>query len=493
MLKFFASTLSSHAALAPHFTARPASIPMHENACKCTVLAKREFSPPHLNTRQSAPPRTKARQRAPSPANSISAKRTHPPKWQSLLLLSLLSLLFLLPQRAPAQNEPTKPNLILILCDDLGYGDLASYGNTTIKSPNLDRLATEGIRFTDFYAAGIQCTPSRAGLLTGRYPVRFRLTYSLMTNTPTGIPDSETLLPQLLQKQGYATMLAGKWHLGDQPQHHPLKHGFDHFQGLLRGHDTDPREFWNDNRIIEKQAPIETLTQRYTTAATDFIAAQSRKKQPFFLMLAHTAPHTPLTTTYAQAVEEIDASIGQLRAALKQANLEDNTLIFFSSDNGPAVGKEGGVTGPLRAGKFSTYEGGIRVPAIAWFPAKFKPRIESRPAILLDLFPTFLNIAGAKPQTTKPIDGKDLTPLLFENKPREGADFFFYAQDRLEAHRSANWKLKLPDRQTAPPELYDLEKDPAESKDVAKEHPDIVKRLQQQMADEQKALTSQGG
>jgi arylsulfatase A-like enzyme len=406
------------------------------------------------------------------------------PKWQSLLLLLLL-----LPQSAPAQNEPTQspPNLILILCDDLGYGDLACYGNTHIKTPNLDRLANEGIRFTDFYAAGVQCTPSRAGLLTGRYPVRFRLTFSLMTDAGAGIPNSEILLPQLLQKQGYATMLAGKWHLGDQPQYHPLKHGFDHFQGLLRGHDTDPREFLNDNQIIEKQAPLETLTSRYTQAATDFIAAQAKKKQPFFLMLAHTSPHTPLTGTYAQAIEEIDGSAGQLRAALKQANLEHNTLIFFSSDNGPFIGKEGGTTGPLRAGKFSTYEGGIRVPAIAWCPAKFKPRIEPRPAILLDLFPTFLNIAGAKPPTTPTIDGQDLTPLLLENKPREGQDFYFYLQDKLEAHRSANWKLKLADPKA---ELYDLEKDPAESKDVAKDHPDIVTRLRTQMATFEKSLTS---
>jgi arylsulfatase A-like enzyme len=332
-------------------------------------------------------------------------------------------------------------------------------------------------------------------MLTGRYPIRFGLTFSLMTNAGAGIPSSEILLPQLLAKQGYATLLAGKWHLGDLPRYHPLKHGFDHFQGLLRGHDTDPREFWRDNQITDRQAPLETLTQRYTTAATDFIAAQAKKKQPFFLMLAHTAPHTPLTGTYAQAVEEIDTSVGAVRVALKQANLEDNTLIFFSSDNGPAPtenGKPGGSSGPLRAGKFSTYEGGIRVPAIAWYPSKIKPKVEPQPAILLDCFPTFLTLAGAK-TPDKPIDGKDLTPLLFQNKPRDGADLFFYLADRLQAHRSGNWKLKLPDKITAPPELYNLEIDPAESTDLAKEHPEIVKRLRQQMVDEQKALGRTGG
>ena len=391
-----------------------------------------------------------------------------------------------MPSISRAQNEPTtpqKPNLILILCDDLGYGDLACYGNTKIKTPNIDRLATEGVRFTDFYAAGAQCTPSRAGMLTGRYPIRFGLTFSLMTNAGAGIPDSETLLPQLLRKQGYATMLAGKWHLGDQPRFHPLKHGFDHFVGLLRGHDTDPRELWHDNQILETVAPLDTLTTRYTTAATDFIAAQARKKQPFFLMLAHTYPHTPLTGTYAQAVEEIDASLARIRAALKQAAIDDNTVIFFSSDNGPSVdkGEQGGSTGPLRAGKFSTYEGGARVPAIAWYPKQFKPQTESHPAILLDVFPTFLKLAGAPLPNTKPIDGKDLTPLLIGAGQRDGDDFYFYLQDQLQAHRSGDWKLKLPDKPADPPELFNLPQDPGESTNLANDHPDIVQRLQQNM------------
>lgn len=444
---------------------------LQPNATRCNIHTKRKNPPPHLNT-----PKPKTRH--------------HLALRPAILLLLSLSLL---PLSAPAQNEPTsppKPNLILILCDDLGHGDLACYGNPTHKTPHLDRLATEGVRFTNFYAAGAQCSPSRAGMLTGRYPIRFGLTFSLMTNAGAGIPNSEILLPQLLQKQGYATMLAGKWHLGDLPQYHPLKHGFDHFQGLLRGHDTDPRQFWQDNQIIDKEAPLDTLINRYTKAATDFIAAQSKKKQPFFLMLAHTSPHTPLTGTYAQAVEEIDASVGAIRTALKQGGIEDNTLIFFSSDNGPApteAGKPGGSAGPLRAGKFSTYEGGIRVPAIAWYPSKIKPKTEPQPAILLDCFPTFLTLAGAK-LPNKPIDGKDLTPLLLENKPREGADLYFYLADRLEAHRSGNWKLKLPDRITAPPELYDLQNDPAESKDLAKNHPDIVKRLREQMTHFEKTV-----
>ena len=394
----------------------------------------------------------------------------------------LLPFAFLWSHCAVAQNV-APPNLILILCDDLGYGDLGCYGNTTIKTPHIDRLAKEGVRFTDFYCAGAQCTPSRAGLLTGRYPVRFGLTYTLMTDAGVGIPDAETLLPEALKKQGYATMLTGKWHLGDQPRFHPLRHGFDHFTGLLRGHDTDPREFWQDQRVIDREAPLDTLTRRYTTAATDFITAQAKTKQPFFLMLAHTAPHTPLTGAYAQAVEEIDDSVAQLLAALKQTNTLDNTLILFTSDNGPAVdkGKEGGSTGPLRAGKFSTYEGGVRVPAIAWFPSRFKPRVESQPAILLDLFPTILANAGGKPPTGRPIDGKDLTPALSGTGNRDGSDFFFYFRDQMQACRSGDWKLKLGEMPADPPMLFDLKNDVGESKDLAAEHPEVVTRIRKRM------------
>lgn len=402
------------------------------------------------------------------------AKRTH------LASLFIFLTLFTVALPALAQN---KPNLILILCDDLGYGDLGCYGNTTIKTPNLDRLAKEGIRFTDFYCAGAQCSPSRAGLLTGRYPVRFGLTYALMTNAGAGLPATETTFPQLLQKQGYATMLAGKWHLGDRPQYHPLKHGFTHFTGLLRGHDTEPRQLWHDNQIIDREAPLPTLTQRYTTAAIDFITAQAKKKQPFFLMLAHTYPHTPLTGTYAQAVEEIDTSTGQIMEALRASKIDDNTLIFFTSDNGASIdkGKEGGSSGPLRAGKFSTYEGGLRIPAIAWMNNKIKPRTESQPAILLDLFPTYLKLAGAKIPASLTIDGQDLTNVLFENGKRNQTSFYFYMQEKLQAIRTQNWKLKLPDKPADPIELYDLSQDPGEKTNLAKENPETAKRLRDEM------------
>jgi arylsulfatase A len=400
-----------------------------------------------------------------------------------------------------AAGAEGRPNLIVILCDDLGYGDLACYGNARIKTPNIDRLAREGIRFTDFYAAGTQCTPSRSGMLTGRYPVRFGLTFSLMTDSGAGIPETEILLPEMLRKGGYATMLAGKWHLGDQAKFHPLKHGFERFSGLLRGHDTDPREYWEDDRIVDKEAELTTLTHRYVSAGVKFIAEQSKKKQPFFLMLAHTSPHTPLAPgaafkgrsaggAYGDCVEEIDDSVGQILGALKANGIEDDTLVFFGSDNGPFVKEDGqgGSTGTLRAGKFSTYEGGIRVPGIFWCPSRIKPRVEHRPAILLDLFPTFLSMAGIRPAEGRAIDGMDLSPVLFENKPRGGEDFYFYLQDKLQAYRSGDWKLKFSDDARPRVELYDLSKDASEAHDVASGNEEIVMRMRRQMGVEDRAL-----
>jgi arylsulfatase A-like enzyme len=420
-----------------------------------------------------------------------------------------LTLLFLLiaTTATPAADPPPKPNIILILCDDLGYGDLPAYGNTKLKTPNLDRLAKEGVRFTDFYAAGTQCTPSRAGLLTGRYPARFGLTYSLMGDADTGLPASEITLPQLLRPLGYATMLAGKWHLGGRPESRPTRRGFDHFSGLLRGHDTDPREYWTDDHITDRNADPTTLATRYTEAAVAFIKSQAEKKQPFFLMLAHTAPHTPLAPSpafkgrsaaglYGDCVEEIDHSLGQLLAALEQGGqggAAANTLVFFSSDNGPFIGPDGGSPGPLRAGKFTTFEGGIRVPAIFWMPARIKPRAEKSPAILLDLFPTCLALAGGKPPTDRAIDGIDLTPTLVDNQPRDNRELFFYAQDKLESHRSGPWKLKVPNppaNPPGPPMLFDLSKDPAEQTDLAPTHPDLVQKLRTRMLETDKSLKS---
>jgi arylsulfatase A-like enzyme len=270
-----------------------------------------------------------------------------------------------------------------------------------------------------------------------------------------------------------------------------MRHGFEHFEGLLRGHDTEPREYWRDQRIVEKEAALTTLTQRYVDAATRFIADEAKQKRPFFLMLAHTSPHTPLAPgaafkgksaggAYGDCVEEIDGSVGRILETLKASGVADDTLIFFASDNGPFVRDDGqgGSTGLLRAGKFSTYEGGIRVPAIFWFPSRAKPRVEHGPAILLDVFSTFLSLAGSKAPGDRVIDGKDLSPLLFEQKPRGGGTVFFYFQDELQACRSGDWKLKVGKETT---ELFDLSKDPSEAHDLSAGNGDVIRRLRGEM------------
>jgi len=395
------------------------------------------------------------------------------------LLLIALTLLAL-----PASAADRKPNILLILCDDLGYGDLACYGNSKIKTPNIDRLAKEGIRFTQFYAAGVQCTPSRAGLLTGRYPVRFGLTHAFMENTG-GIPASETLLPAAVQKQGYRTALVGKWHLGDRAEDHPLRHGFDRFDGLLRGHDVGAREVWQNEKIIEKNAAIEGLTDRWTTSAERIIAEESKRIEPWFVMVSHTSPHVPLGTAarfkgqstggaYGDAVEEIDDSVGRLMRAIALAGAADHTVVFFTSDNGPSVdqGEKGGSTGGLRGGKYSVYEGGISIPMIVWANNRWKPREVTKPAILLDLMPTCVGLAGGK--SAKNLDGVDLGGLLNGQPALEPRELLFYFRDEPRACRSGDWKWVTEEGRD---HLYNIHQDVREEKDISAEHKEVVVRL----------------
>jgi arylsulfatase A-like enzyme len=318
-------------------------------------------------------------------------------------------------------------------------------------------------------------------MLTGRYPVRFGLTYSLMTDAGVGMPAAEVTLPEALRAAGYATMLSGKWHLGDQPQFHPMRHGFERFFGLLRGHDTEPREVWRDGRVVEKDATIDGLAGRFTDEAVKFV--EEKRERPFFLMLSHTAPHVPLAGSYADAVKEIDDSVGRVVGALERGGLLDNTVILFTSDNGPAVdqGDQGGSTGPLRAGKYSTFEGGIRVPAIVSWKGRIAARVESRPAFLPDVFPTFVKLAAGKLPADRPIDGKDLSSLLLENKPRGAEEFFFYFRDELRACRVGDWKLKLPDQEGESVMLFELKADPAEKKDLAAGRAEVVEQLRERM------------
>lgn len=395
-------------------------------------------------------------------------------------------------QALPEQTAPRPPNIVLIFADDLGYGDLGCYGAPKIKTPNFDRMAAEGVRLTNFYVAAAVCTPSRAALLTGRYPIRSGLTRVLNPDSAIGLKDYEETLAESLKARGYATACVGKWHLGHLPQFLPTRHGFDSYFGIPYSNDMKPTPLLRNEQAIEEPAVQEMLTSRYTQEAQKFI--QSNAKQPFFLYLAHTFPHVPLYVSerfkgksaggkYGDVVEEMDWSLGEIMRTLKEQKIDQSTLIVFTSDNGPWLekGDQAGSSGPLRAGKATTYDGGVRVPFIARWPGRLPAgRVGDEPAISLDVFPTLLNLAGAKIPDDRAIDGRDIFPFLAGTGTRGDGDLYFYWSEQLQAVRSGNWKLHLArNTQTGirPVELYDLNADIGERQNVAAAHPDIVERL----------------
>ncbi len=399
-----------------------------------------------------------------------------------------------------------RPNFVIVLADDVGYGDLGSYGNTQIRTPNLDRMAAEGVQLTNFYAAPI-CTPSRAMLLTGRYPIRSGLVRVLHPGEEFGMPDSEITLAEALKDQGYATGLIGKWHLGSRRRYRPIHHGFDYFYGLLYSHDmTIPSGNLRRLQLFRGDAPIEwpvelnTLTQRYTEESQAFI--ERNKDRPFLLYLAHSMPHIPVHASkafrgksargvYGDAVEEIDWGMGEILATLRKHGLDENTLVIFTSDNGPAIGKgaQGGSAGPLRGGKHTTWEGGVRVPFIARWPGRIPGGlVEDGIASLMDLFPTLIELAGGEVPSDRPIDGKNIIAMLEGKGESPESTLVYYGRAQITAIRSGDWKLhffrvspgRLPlndFKKCDPPELYNLAADPGEKRNVAIDHPDVIVRL----------------
>jgi arylsulfatase A len=430
--------------------------------------------------------------------------------------LAVACLLSLIAASLHAADRP--PNFVVIFADDLGYGDLGCYGHPTIRTPHLDQMAREGMRFTQFYAAAEVCTPSRAALLTGRLPPRSGLCSNkrrvLFPDSKGGLPADEVTSAEVLKTKGYATGCIGKWHLGHLPQFLPTEHGFDYYFGIPYSNDMDrvasaPRgraaflqpktEFWNvpllrNKEEIERPADQHTITRRYADEAVQFI--REHKDQPFFLYLPHTMPHVPLFASdafdrksrrglYGDVVEELDQAVGTVLQALRDEKLAEHTLVIFTSDNGPWLtqGDQGGSAGLLRDGKGSTFEGGMREPAIAWRPGTVPAgTVSTEMASTLDLLPTLAAQAGAAAPSDRELDGYDITSALTGGKsPRQ--QMFYYRGFELMAVRIGPWKAHF-QTQTGygqpqaekhdPPLLYHLEIDPSEKYNVADRHAETL-------------------
>ena len=435
--------------------------------------------------------------------------------------------------QTPSQTRP--PNIIIITADDLGYADLSSYGHPTIRTPALDELALEGQRWTSFYAQAPVCSPSRAALLTGRIHLRSgmfgRQTGVFFPDSQAGLPHDEVTLAEALGDMGYTTGIIGKWHLGHLPQYLPTRHGFDYWFGLPYSNDMD----WNlpeglDNRsayftpnvdywqvplirnetVIERPAQQSTITRRYTEEAVGFI--RDHQDEAFFLYVPHSMPHTPLFVSdayrgrsaagiYGDVIEELDWSVQQIVETLKTTGLEDNTLVIFTSDNGPWIRFEthGGSAGLLRDGKGTTYEGGMRVPGIFWWPGRIAPAVVQDIGSSMDLFSTVITIAGGTVPTDRPIDGVDLSPVLFGSGPSPRRTMAYYRMGELFAFRLDGYKahfvtegrytLGPPRTEHNPPLLFNLNVDPGERYNIAAVQPDVLAEVLAAVAQHRSTMT----
>jgi arylsulfatase A len=400
-----------------------------------------------------------------------------------------------------------KPNIILIYCDDLGYGDLGCYGSP-LPTPNIDAMASQGVMFRQFNSASAVCSPARAALLTGRYPTRVGVPDVLGSDSTSGLSLSEATMANVLKTAGYSTMCIGKWHLGSLPQYMPTNRGFDQYYGLPYSNDMAPLPLYQNSTIIEQPANLNTLTQRYTEQAVSFIG-QSRSS-PFFLYMPHTFPHIPLAPSsqfagttgfgmYGDTLAEIDWSVGQVIKAVQDNGLDENTLVLFSSDHGPWFE---GSSGGLHGRKGETWEGGFRVPFLARFPGQIPAgQVCTTMATSMDILPTLAGLCGAA-LPKAPLDGVDIWPLLTAQSGDaqsriDRTPFLYFDSWNLQCARMGPWKLHIARYNTPPwiplpanwrvnlplaaPELYNLEADPSETCDVAAGHPDIVAKIRASM------------
>ncbi|NQU54630.1 MAG: sulfatase [Bacteroidetes bacterium] len=411
----------------------------------------------------------------------------------------------------------SKPNIIIFFTDDQGYGDLGCYGGKGFETPNIDQLAANGIRFTDFYVAASVCTPSRAALLTGKYPRQVNLHVGVISPFSThGLAPNEITLPEVLKPVGYNTAMIGKWHLGHASKEFmPNNQGFDYYYGVPYSNDMDghfykhnnfqspPLPYFKNTEQVAEGLNQDYLTKTWTEAAVEYI--NSAKEKPFFLYVAHNMPHTPWHASekfrgsselglYGDIMQEIDWSMGEIVNALNENGIAENTIIIFTSDNGQQALKNGGSAGPLRGSKAQTWEGGMRVPGIISWPAKIKKGIVcTTPVTTMDLLPTLTNIVGGDIPENSNIKGRNISQILFhpEKENKDVFEFVYYSRDgKPEAIRQGNWKLHIAKSRgwnkmdgEFPLSLYNLKDDIGETKNVADEFPELVEKLTQRIVE----------
>ena len=440
-------------------------------------------------------------------------------------MTGLLSVGIASQQCTPAdeRSKTDKPNFIVIFTDDLGYGDIGVFGHPTIKTPNLDRMAYEGQKWTQFYVAASVCTPSRAGLLTGRLPIRSGMTSDrrrvLFPDSNGGLPPGEITIARKLRENGYRTAMSGKWHLGHKSPFLPTDHGFETYFGIPYSNDMDRVaetrgvsqitlaeeenfEAYNvplmrDDQIIERPADQRTITKRYTEEAVERI--REFKDEPFFVYLAHSLPHIPLFRSeefkdvslagfYGDVIEEIDWSVGRILETLEEEGIAENTMVIFTSDNGHwhIFETHGGFGGLLRGAKGGTFEGGMRVPTLFWWPGQIEPDVVMELGTTMDLLPTFCKLAGIVPADDRVYDGYDISPVIFGTGSNPRDIVYFYRGTQVFAIRKGSYKAHFKTRPEYgdptttthdPPLLYNLDIDPSEKYDIADDNPEIIAEI----------------